>query len=327
MSTDVRFAFAGTPEFAAWVLKHLHDLGRAPVLVISQPDRPRGRGRKMAAAPAVEAAQALGIPWLTTVNINEQPVLDALRERHAQMLIVAAFGQMLRPVLLDSLPCLNVHASLLPAYRGAAPIVRALRAGETETGVCIMRMLPGLDDGPWAERSRLTISPRDDAGSLGRKLALLGAVGVDQVLTGTADGNLLWTEQVGEASYAPKVLPEDRPLDLTLPARLVHAQVRSLSPDIGCDAAVSGLQFKVWRAWPVGAAETQSLGEAAGIAAEDPGRLAVVGERLFAGCDDGLIEFLRVQPAGKGPMDAASFLRGYASRLGGRIVPADRDGR
>ena len=193
----MRFAFAGTPEFAAWVLKDLRDLGRTPVLVISQPDRPQGRGRKMATAPAVETAQALDVPWLTTANINEQPVLDALREWHAQVLIVAAFGQMLRPTLLDSLPCLNVHGSLLPAYRGAAPIMRALRAGEAETGVCIMRMLPGLDDGPWAERSRVSISPRDDAGSLGRKLALLGAVGVDQVLTGMTDGNLVWTEQVG----------------------------------------------------------------------------------------------------------------------------------
>jgi methionyl-tRNA formyltransferase len=326
VSVSPRFAFAGTPDFSAWVLEDLRGRGRLPVLVISQPERPKGRGRRVQPSPAAEAAAAGGLPCLTTVDINSPETLQALAAAGAQVLIVAAFGQLLRPALLDSLLCINIHASLLPAYRGAAPIVRALQAGESETGVCVMRMLPGLDDGPVALRSALSISPRDDAGSLGRKLALLGAVGVDQVLTGLADGNLDWVEQVGTPSYAAKLAPGDRPLDARLTARLAHAQVRSLSPEVGCEAAVPGLAFKVWRSWPYSGEALLALPRPTAEAAARPGHLVVVGERLFVGCTDGVLELLRVQPVGKNVMDAAAFVRGYASRLGPELLPTPAGG-
>jgi methionyl-tRNA formyltransferase len=319
MSPPLRFAFAGTPAFAAWVLNDLREAGRRPELVISQPDRPRGRGRQVQPSPAVAAADKAGVPWLTTSNINEESVLDALRSANADVLVVAAFGQLLKPVLLDSLQCINVHGSLLPAYRGAAPIMRALRADEVETGVCIMRMLPGLDDGPWALRTRVSISPWDDAGSLGRKLALLGALGVDQVLGGLADGSVTWTEQVGEPTYAGKVTAEDRTLDVRGSARLAHAQVRALSPYIGCDTQAADVRFKVWRSWPYSRESLAGVAPTASAVAGSPGALALLDGRMFVGCGEGVLEVLRVQPAGKSAMETDAFLRGYAARLGDRL--------
>jgi methionyl-tRNA formyltransferase len=234
-------------------------------------------------------------------------------------LVVAGFGQMLRRRLLDSLLCLNVHASLLPAYRGAAPIERALAAGEPRVGVSIMKMAEALDEGPWALQSSVSVGLRDDAGSVGRALAVLGACGTDQVLTGLADGTVSWTEQQGIPTYAAKLGPADQSLDTSQNARVVHDQVRCLSPDIGARAEAAGMQFKVWRTWPYGEPGLDPAPEPVGVAAGCPGRLKIWGDRLFVGCESGLVEVLLVQPVGKSKMPTADFLRGYGRRLGERL--------
>jgi methionyl-tRNA formyltransferase len=320
----VNFAFAGAPDFAAWTLEHLVELGRIPSLVISQPDRPAGRGRRAAPPAAAAAAQGLHLPLIQTDNINAPELLDRLSASGAEVLVVAAFGQLLRKALLDSLLCVNVHGSLLPKYRGAAPIERAIAGGETCTGVSIMRMEQGLDTGPWALRTSLSLSLWDDAGSVARALAFLGAQGVDQVLTGLGDETVAWTEQQGEPVYADKLDWQDYLLDGARSARAVHDQVRSLSPRVGARVASGGLQFKVWRTWPYGQPGLLAVPEEAARIAGHPGELVATSSRVFAGCGEGVVELLSVQPDGKSRMAVPEFLRGYRGRLGSTIAPPSR---
>lgn len=311
----MKFAFAGTPEFGAQVLRDLLDRDLRPVMVVSQPDRPAGRGRTPAAPAVVTAARAAGLPATQTADINSPGIRAALQEVGAECLVVASFGQLLRADLLSTFLCVNVHASLLPAYRGAAPIVRALMAGEGETGVSLMRMTAGLDEGPWALQRRVSITARDDAGTVGRTLALLGALGVAEVLQAVADDTVSWTDQSGASAYAAKVGPSDRVFDPRLDARRLHDRVRALSPGIGCEArSAGGLSLKLWRTWPRPAPEP-----AREAAQQDPGRLTSEDGRLFVACGIGSLELLALQPAGKRPMRAAELLRGYGSRLGERL--------
>jgi methionyl-tRNA formyltransferase len=315
----VRFAFAGTPEFGARVLRGLAELSRAPVLVISQPDRPRGRGRRACAPFAAVEAGCLGLECVQSDDINSRDVIERLQAAHVSTLVVAAFGQMLGKPLLDGLLCLNVHAALLPAYRGAAPIQRALANGESRTGVTIMRITEKLDEGPWALQKAVSLDLHDDAGSVESTLALLGATGIDQVLTGLADGTVTWKEQVGPSSYAKKLTVKDTLLDANRSARAAHDQVRSLSPGVGARAASGQLSFKVWRTWPYGEDGLDPVPGGADHVAGSAGSIAVFGERLFVGCSRGALELLAVQPAGKRTMTAAEFLRGYGRRLDGRL--------
>jgi methionyl-tRNA formyltransferase len=307
----VRFAFAGTPEFGAQVLRDLLDRGLRPVLVVSQPDRPTGRGRRLVSPAVAEAARRSDLPVIQTANINTPDVQAALVDAGVECLVVASFGQLLRSDILAAFFCLNVHASLLPAYRGAAPIVRALMAGETETGVSVMGMTAGLDEGPWALQRRLSVTPHDDAGTVGRALALLGALGVVEVLESMAEGGISWTEQAGGATYAAKVGPADRVFDPRLGTRRLHDRVRALSPGIGCEARTSGgLALKIWRTWPRGATPPGNEPPQ-----PRPGRITSEEGRLFVECGDGALELVTVQPAGKRPMRASELLRGYGSRL------------
>ncbi|MFH0916457.1 MAG: methionyl-tRNA formyltransferase [bacterium] len=320
----MNFAFAGTPDFAAWVLADLAALSRRPAVVISQPDRPRGRGRKATPPPAVLEADRLGLESVRVEDVNDPGVLARLETAGVSILVVGAFGQILKWPLLEAFLCLNVHASLLPAYRGPAPIERALAAGEPCTGVSIMRMVEGLDEGPWALQTSVSVGPRDDVGSLGRVLALVGAIGVDQALNGLADGTLRWTAQQGPATYAAKLCAADCQLDLGKGAAAVHDQVRSLSPGIGARATSGGVEFKVWRTWPYGEPGLEPVpSEGAGVAGR-PGEVQVGSTRLFVGCGQGVVELLMVQPAGKSKMAASDFMRGYGVRLGGCLEPPGR---
>lgn len=312
----MKFAFAGSPEFAAWTLQELVALGRRPELVISQPDRPAGRGRRASAPPAAAVARHLRLDLIQPADVNTPEVLVRLRSVGADVLVISAFGQILQRDLLDSVLCINIHGSLLPAYRGAAPIERALAAGEPCTGVSVMRVEPALDSGPWALRTSLSISPWDDAGSLGRTLAFLGARGVDQVLTGIEDGTVVWTEQEGSTVYADKLCAEDCLVGFARPARVVHDHVRSLSPRVGARVSVGGLQFKLWRTWPYGQDGLSPVPAEAAAVSGRPGIAAALKTRLFVGCAEGAVELLSIQPDGKNPMSAAEFLRGYRARLG-----------
>jgi methionyl-tRNA formyltransferase len=319
----VNFAFAGTPDFAAWTLDNLATLGRRPCLVITQPDRPRGRGRHATAPPAAVAARRLGLELIQPDDINNEDVLQHLRASGAEALVVASFGQILRSRLLDSILCLNIHASLLPAYRGAAPIERALAAGEALTGVTIMRVTEKLDSGPWALKTSLSLSLRDDAGSVRRALAFLGAQGAHQVLTGLDDHNVVWTAQEGETGYAEKLSVADCLIDTARPARAVHDQVRALSPRVGARARSGTIQLKVWRTWPYGQPDLPDAPAEAAHVAGSPGMLAMSATRVFVGCREGVVELLSVQPNGRSAMSAAAFLRGYRGRLGDRLESVD----
>ncbi len=320
----MRFAFAGTPEFAAWVLEGLVGVGRLPSLVISQPDRPCGRGRRAATPPAALTARCLGLDCMQTDDLNSDEMLGLLRVERIDTLVVAAFGQILRPRLLESLECLNVHASLLPEYRGAAPIQRAIADGKTETGVTIMRITQALDSGPVALQKCTSVDLYDDAGSIARTLAWLGAAGLDQVLRGMSDGTVTWTEQEGATTYAQKLSVVDSDLNIDRPARSVHDQVRSLSPDIGARTSSGEVTFKVWRTWPFDEIGSRPIPPAALDVAGAPGRIGEVGQRLFVGCAAGAVEILAVQPAGKSRMTAAEFLRGYRAKLGDQLDLPDR---
>jgi methionyl-tRNA formyltransferase len=317
----VRFAFAGTPRFASWVLRGLVESGRPPALVISQCDRARGRGRRQCAPQAVLQADCLGLEWIQTDDINSVEVMDALRARGLAALVVAAFGQLLQKRLLEAVLCLNVHASLLPSYRGAAPIERALAAGESTTGVTIMRIGEGLDEGPWAQRVTVSIGPRDDAGSLGRILAVAGAVAMAEVLDSIDDGTVVWTDQHGKPSYAAKLGPQDCLLEAELTAPALHDRVRSLSPAIGARAVLGELPVKVWRTWPHSGPAVEMLPSGIAEVAGSAGEVRMAGGRLFVGCKEEVLEILEIQPASKARMTTAAFLRGYERRVGARLTP------
>ena len=314
------FAFAGTPQFAAWVLRELVELGRVPALVVSQPDRPRGRGRAGSAPETVVEAGRLGLVCLQTADINSVELLDSLKRAGVGTLVVAAFGQLLKRPLLDALECINLHASLLPKYRGAAPIERALMAGETATGVSIMRITEELDAGPWAQQSEVSVSARQDAGSLARLLAVAGAGAVAEVLDSIADGTVRWTEQAGTSTYAEKLRPAECWLDLQSEARRVHDQVRALSPRLGARVRLGDTEVKIWRTWPFGGTDIDAPAPLRGR------RLACgsiwAGEgHLYLGCAEGILELLELQPVCKARMSAAEFLRGYGKKLGETVSP------
>lgn len=297
------------------MLSDLVAAGITPVLTFTQPDRPQGRGRQLASCPVARLGESLALPVLRTPDINSAEVAEALTASGVEVLVVAAFGQLLGPELLASVDCINVHASLLPKYRGAAPIYWALRNGDSETGVCVMRIVRALDAGPVAALTRLSIGPRDDAGSLGRSLALLGALSVRQVLEGMADGTVEWREQDGEWTYAAKVGPAERVLHPEGASALdCHNLVRALSPEVGADLGVEGLRLKVWRSWPR-TGDDQNLPAEARALAGRPALWAALKDRLFLGCSQGVLEIFSLQAAGKQAVSAAEFVRGYGRRL------------
>jgi methionyl-tRNA formyltransferase len=317
----VSFAFAGTPEFAAWLLYNLAELGHRPSLVVSQPDRPKGRGRRVTPTPVAEEAERRGLECVQTDDINDPALIARMLEGGVSVLLVASFGQMLRRPLLDALLCLNVHTSLLPKHRGAAPIERALAAGETQTGVTIMRVTEALDTGPWALQTSLSLSLFDNAASVGRALAVLGAIGAGQVMAALSEGTVAWIEQAGPSSYAAKLTARDGVLDTTAGAKEVHDRIRAVSPAIGARAASGGLEFKVLRSWPYGQPGLPEMPSGTEEVAGKAGRMVVAKDRMFIGCAEGAIEALVLQPAGKCRMAAGAFLRGYGCRLGGTLEP------
>lgn len=271
-------------------------------MVITQPDKARGRSRRPSPTPVGVAAEELGIPVVRPVTINDPEVVQSIADTGAEALVVVAFGQILRDVVLSRWPCVNVHFSLLPAYRGAAPVERALMDGAERTGVTIMFMEAGLDTGPIIAMSETPIQENEDGGALVARLADIGAPLLVAALDDLAAGRLASTPQPLEGiSIAPKITAEDRALDLARPAAELARRVRALSPHIGATARIGGEQFKVWA--------TRARDEAA------PPGLSVVEGRLLAGCGEGSLEVLELQPPGRGRMDAASFLRGWRGSL------------
>ncbi|MGD9696901.1 MAG: methionyl-tRNA formyltransferase [Thermoleophilia bacterium] len=306
----MRVAFAGSPEAAVPPLRELarsaeHDV----VLAVTQPDKARGRSRRPSSTPLGAAAEELGIPVIRPATINAHEVVQRIDESGADALVVVAFGQILRDVVLSRWECVNVHFSLLPAYRGAAPVERAIMDGVPRTGVAIMRMEAGLDTGPVFARQEVEIAPDEDAGSLTARLSAAGGPLLVRVLSDIEAGRADPVPQPDEGvSLAAKITSEDRLLDLSRPAAELARRVRALSPQVGATLPIDGQWFKVWRTRVA------------------PGRpipgLVTDGGRLLAGTGADILEILELQPPGKGRMATADFLRGYRGEL--RVAePAD----
>jgi methionyl-tRNA formyltransferase len=290
----------GTSGFAVKVLRHLADSPHRPTLVVTPPDRPRGRGRRTAAPPVAAACSELGLELLQTESVNREDAVERIRAADPELGVVCAFGQLIREPLLTELPMLNVHPSLLPRWRGAAPIERAIMAGDLQTGVTIIRVGAGYDSGPIALQEPVAIDPSENYGSLAERLADLGGELIVRTLDLAAAGELEFSEQDESAvTYAEKLAPEERRLDPTRPAIELERTVRALNPHLGCYIELEG---------------GERLGVRAAVAEKsqiDPGRLLAGDGTLRLGCGEGALRLELVQPAGGRPMAADAYLRGH----------------
>ncbi len=296
-------AFLGTSEFAAIVLGHLAASDHRPALVVTLPDRKRGRGRKLQPSPVAEAAEELGIEVLKSANVNEDEDRERILAAGGEWASICAFGQIIKEPLLSELPMLNVHPSLLPRWRGAAPIERAIMAGDQQTGVCVMRLVAGLDSGPVALRREMPIGVDQNFEQVSAGLADIGGELLLEALELAAEGRIEWTEQSEEGlTYAEKIESGERRIDPQMAVCPVNDLIRALTPHIGAFIELDGGErLAVRSATPAGEGALPELG---------PGGFAADEGRLFFGCSDGALELLSVQPAGGKAMDAASYLRG-----------------
>jgi methionyl-tRNA formyltransferase len=297
---SIRIVFMGSPDFAVPSLRKLAE--HYPIAgVVTQPDRPAGRGRVLTPPPVKVLAQALGIETIQPEKLKDPQSQARLQEWAPDLIVVAAFGQILRKSVLE-LPrygCINVHASLLPRWRGAAPIQAAILHGDAQTGATIMRMDPGIDTGPILTQRALDIRPGDTAGSLSERLAEAGADLLIETLPGYLDGSIQPRAQEEEpATYAPMLSKESGLLDFTQPAAALERLVRAMIPWPGAYMDWLGQPLKVHRARVVA------------CDCIEPGRRCVV-DGLPAVCAlQGCLVFEEVQPAGKRPMPGRDFLRG-----------------
>jgi len=318
----LRTVFLGTSEFAAAVLERLAASDHRPALVLSRPDRPRGRGRRMAAPPVAEHAHALGIALEQPERVNEPPVVERIAQARPDVVVVCAFGALIKEPLLSAYELLNVHPSLLPRWRGAAPIERAIIAGDERTGVSIMRLTAGLDSGPVCLTAAEPIAPEDTYGSLAPRLAQIGGELLVRALDPIAAGAPPAFVEQDDAgvTYAEKIAPADRLLDPARPAAELERVVRALHPQIGARVPLADGELLGVRRARVAEDEVPDGEEAGirGIQEIQPGALAAVGSpptRLLYGACDRPLELLEVQPPGGRAMDADAYLRGHGQTL------------
>jgi methionyl-tRNA formyltransferase len=297
----VRTVYLGTSEFAATVLRTLAGSAHRPLLVVAPPDRPKGRGRRMQSPPAAVVAGELEIELLQSADVNGDEPLERIRAARPEAVVVCAFGQLIREPLLSEWPMLNIHPSLLPHWRGAAPIERAIMAGEQRTGVCVMQLTAGLDSGPVALREEVVIGPEEDFEALSSKLASLGGELLVQALDLLAESRLEFVEQDEEsATYAEKISAPERRLDPARPAAELARTVRALTPHVGTYLETSdGERLGVRRARAV------DVGVRTGEVKAEWGA-------LLLGCGQGALRLEVVQPPGGKPMAADAYLRGHS---------------
>ena len=290
----MRTVYLGTSAFAAGVLERLASSHR-PELVVTRPDRPRGRGRRLAAPPVAETARALGVDLFQPVDVNDEPARQRIAQAGPEAVCVCAFGALIREPLLSEHPMLNVHPSLLPRWRGAAPVERAIMAGDGRTGVSIMRLVAELDAGPVCLREAEPIEPDDTYGSLSERLVSLSARLLVRALD---EGPQFVTQDEVGVTYADKIEAADRLLDPARAGPELERTVRALTPHIGARVALPGGDFLGVRT-----ARVHAAGPPEGELREQDGR-------LLLGCATGALELVEVQPPGGRPMDAAAYLRG-----------------
>jgi methionyl-tRNA formyltransferase len=301
----LRVVFAGTPPFAARALEALLEADHDIALVITRPDRPAGRGLHLSSSAVSLAAAQRGLPTYKPPSLKGDEALETVRACGADVMVVAAYGLLLPPALL-SIPtrgCLNIHASLLPRWRGAAPIPRALLAGDAQTGICIMQMDSGLDTGPVLLTAPLAIGPRDSTESLTQSLASLGAQAIVAALA-SLDSFSPRPQESSGATYAAKITKAEARIDWMLPATIVDRQVRAFNPVPGAESLLANGVLKVWAAEPV-------------AGSGKPGEVLRADAEFVVACGDGALALRKVQRAGGKPMPANDFLRGF------RIAPGE----
>jgi methionyl-tRNA formyltransferase len=300
----VRLVFLGTPAFAVPTLERIVEAGHEVGLVITQPDRPKGRGQKDAMPPVKEAALRLGLPVEQPQRVRVPEVIARLREMTPEAMVVVGYGQILPQSIIGIAPAgiINVHASLLPKYRGAAPVQWAIARGESRTGVTTMRINAGLDTGDMLLKWETGIGPEETAVELGARMAGAGADLLVKTLA-TLPEIVPEPQDHSQATYAPVLKREDGRIDWRMPAQEIANRVRGFQPWPGCYGELRGHRLHVWKA-------RAEAGEA------PPGVLLAERGKLFAGTGDGKLELLEVQMEGRKKMTAAAFLNGFAIEPG-----------
>lgn len=303
----MRLAFMGTPEFAVPSLAELIASGHEIVAVYSQPPRPKGRGQKLTPSPVHAFAETMGLPVFTPESLKAQDAIDTFQSLDLDAACVVAYGQILKPAVLEAprLGCFNLHGSLLPRWRGAAPIQRAIMAGDAQTGVQIMQMSEGLDEGPILLSEVMDIRADDTAASLSERMAHVGAGLWPRALAAIERGGVAPVEQVGEPTYAKKITPAEARIDWTRPATEVDARIRGLSPFPGAWFEAPSDQ---------GPVRIKALLSALAEGSGAPG--AVMDDALMVACGEGAVRLLRVQREGKAAQATDEMLRGFALPAG-----------
>ena len=295
----MRIAWAGTARFAVLVLSRIAASPHEVVVCLTTPDRPRGRHGTPQPSPLKEAALERGLPVLQPADLREPAALADLLHYAPDVLVACAYGRIVPPEVFSAVPALVVHPSLVPHWRGAAPVVRALMAGETRLGVSTLEMAAGVDEGPVADERPVTVPRDSDADRAYELLAGPAADSLLATLSALADGTLVTKAQEGPADYADKITESDRVIDWRRPAKTIADQVRALSPDVGAHAELGGRRVLIWKAAPHAALP----------------RDAQTRDRLIVPCGEGVLEILELQEAGRRRMTAQEYLRGAGRRL------------
>lgn len=315
----LRILFMGTPLFALPSLEVLHGSEHKLAAVVTRPDRPRGRGRQVTYSPVKAWALERGVAVEQPSRLKEPAFFNRLKEIEPDLIITVAFGRILPPGLLDYPPrgCINLHASLLPAYRGAAPIQRAIMAGETETGVTIIKMTQELDAGDILLQQREPVGLEDTAGSLHDRLAAKGALLLLQAVDRLSRGDLASVPQDPDrVSHAPPLRPEEEKLDWHSGTLSLHNWIRGMNPWPGAYTTFGSKRLKIWSASPLYRSPEDPAGE------PSPGTvLSVNSQSITVAAADGALHLLEVQPEGKRRMSAGSFAAGYRLTAGARLGP------
>lgn len=306
----MKIVYMGTPDFAVLPLRAMKEAGFEVAAVVTQPDKPKGRGKTMMPTPVKEEAVALGIPVYQPVKVKEPEFLETLKEIAPDIIVVAAFGQIIPKTILN-LPrfgCINIHASLLPKYRGAAPIQHAVIDGEKESGVTIQKMGEGLDTGDMISKAVVVLAPEETGGSLFDKLSKTGADLLVKTLPSIFDGTAVYEKQPEESPtpYASMITKQMGLLDFTKSAEVLERLVRGLNPWPSAYTFLNGKTLKVWKS---------RVGEEKGSAL--PGTVVKTDKNgIHVACCDKTLILEEIQIEGKKRMDADAFLRGYPVETG-----------